>query len=424
MQHAIPVEALGSQGESMARAVENCVHCGFCLPTCPTYNVMGEEMDSPRGRIILMKSVLEGDLNLEEALPYIDHCLGCFACVTACPSGVAYDDLLIPFRARAEQRRDNSNLDKAAKWLVLETLPYPDRFRMAVRAGRIAKPVRGLLPDQFQAMLSLLPAFLPDARPLPRFYPARGERRARVALLAGCVQQVLAPQLDWATLRVLANNGVDVLIPETQGCCGALALHSGDADRAMQSAKQNLQAFADDVDAIITNAAGCGSGMHEYPLLFSATPLEEEARAFSDKVMDISEFLDSLGIKPPPPLPEPIKLAYQDACHLAHAQGITIQPRRLLQAIPNIELLAISEAEFCCGSAGTYNLEQPDTARQLGQRKARNIVGSGAQAVVSGNIGCMVQLRTSLASLGHPLPVWHTIEVLDRAYESGNSPIP
>jgi glycolate oxidase iron-sulfur subunit len=377
---------------------------------------MGEEMDSPRGRIILMKSVLEGDLNLEEALPYIDHCLGCFACVTACPSGVAYNDLFIPFRAQAEQRRDNSNLDKAAKWLVLETLPYPDRFRMAVQAGRLARPVRRLLPDPFRAMLSLLPDSLPTPRPLPRYYPARGERRARVALLAGCVQQVLAPQIDWATLRVLANNGVDVVIPETQGCCGALAMHSGDSGRAMGWAKQNLRAFAGDVDVILTNAAGCGSGMHEYPMLFSGTPLEEEARFFSDRVMDISEFLDSLGIKPPAPLPEPLKLAYQDACHLAHAQGITIQPRRLLQTIPNLELVAISESELCCGSAGIYNLEQPDTARQLGERKARNILASGAQGVVSGNIGCMVQLRTSLGSLGHAIPLWHTIEVLDRAY--------
>jgi glycolate oxidase iron-sulfur subunit len=420
MQHAIPVERLGPQGEPMARAVEKCVHCGFCLPTCPTYQVLGEEIDSPRGRIILMKSVLEEDLNLEEALPYIDHCLGCLACVTACPSGVAYNELLMPFRTQAEHRRDHSNTDKAARWLVLETLPYPDRFRLAALAGRMAKPMRTLLPDQFQAMLSLVPDSLPSAPPLPRLYPAKGERRARVALLAGCVQQVLAPEIDWATLRVLANNGVDVLIPDAQGCCGALAMHSGDADRAMQLAKQNLRAFPRDVDAIITNAAGCGSGMHEYPLLFKGTLFEEEANTFSGMVMDISEFLDSLGMNQPPPLPEPIKLAYHDACHLAHAQGITLQPRRLLDSIPNLELVSISEAELCCGSAGTYNLEQPLTARLLGERKARNILASGAQGVVSGNIGCMVQLRTSLASLGQTIPVWHTIEVLDRAYGNGN----
>lgn len=422
MQHAIRVEALGPQGEPMARAVEKCVHCGFCLPTCPTYQVLGEEMDSPRGRIILMKSVLEKDLNLEEALPYIDHCLGCLACVAACPSGVAYNELLMPFRAQAEHRRDHSNVDKAARWLVLETLPYPERFRLAALAGRMAKPFRELLPDQFQAMLSLVPDSLPPAQPLPRFYPAKGERRARVALLAGCVQQVLAPEIDWATLRVLVNNGVDVMVPEAQVCCGALAMHSGDAVRAMQLAKHNLRAFPADVDAIISNAAGCGSGMHEYPLLFKGTAFEEEASRFSDMVMDISEFLDSLGINPPRPLPEPVKLAYHDACHLAHAQGITFQPRQLLHSIPNLELVSISEAELCCGSAGTYNLEQPVTARLLGERKARNVLESGAQGVVTGNIGCMVQLRTSLASLGKPIPVWHTIEVLDRAYGNGNSP--
>jgi glycolate oxidase iron-sulfur subunit len=422
MQHAIRVEALGPQGQPMAQAVEKCVHCGFCLPTCPTYQVLGQEMDSPRGRIILMKSVLEKDLNLEEALPYIDHCLGCLACVTACPSGVAYNELLMPFRAQAEHRRDHSSVDKATRWLVLETLPYPERFRLAALAGRMAKPFRALLPDQFQAMLSLVPDSLPPAQPLPHFYPARGERRARVALLAGCVQQVLAPEIDWASLRVLAKNGVDILVPEGQGCCGALAMHRGDADRAIQLAKHNLHAFPADVDAIISNAAGCGSGMHEYPLLFKGTAFEEEASRFSDMVMDISEFLDSLGINPPPPLPEPVKLAYHDACHLAHAQGITLQPRQLLHSIPNLELVSISEAELCCGSAGTYNLEQPVTARLLGERKARNVLESGAQGVVTGNIGCMVQLRTSLASLGKPIPVWHTIEVLDRAYGNGLSP--
>ena len=199
-------------------------------------------------------------------------------------------------------------------------------------------------------------------------------------------------------------------------------MHRGDADRAIQLAKHNLHAFPADVDAIISNAAGCGSGMHEYPLLFKGTAFEEEASRFSDMVMDISEFLDSLGINPPPPLPEPVKLAYHDACHLAHAQGITLQPRQLLHSIPNLELVSISEAELCCGSAGTYNLEQPVTARLLGERKARNVLESGAQGVVTGNIGCMVQLRTSLASLGKPIPVWHTIEVLDRAYGNGLSP--
>jgi glycolate oxidase iron-sulfur subunit len=402
----------------MAEAVGKCVHCGFCLAACPTYAVLGEEMDSPRGRIILMKSVLEGSLALEEALPYVDRCLGCLACVPACPSGVPYGELLLPFRAHAEEQRKRPAADRAARWLALETLPYPARFRLAARAGRMAKPVQRLLPGAFQSMLSMLPGSLPSSQPLPAFYPALGARRARVALLAGCVQQVLEPEINWATLRVLARNGVEVVIPAGLECCGALSMHTGAAAQARELASHNLQIFPTDVDAILTNAAGCGSGMKEYPLLLKDTPWEEQARDFVARVLDISVFLDSLGIFDPPPLPEPVRVAYHDACHLAHAQGVTAEPRRLLEKIPNLELVAIPEGEFCCGSAGTYNLEQPETAQALGQRKARHILSTGAQAVASGNIGCMMQLRTHLAALGKDLPVRHTLQVLDLAYAS------
>jgi glycolate oxidase iron-sulfur subunit len=242
-----------------------------------------------------------------------------------------------------------------------------------------------------------------------------------VALLTGCAQQVLAPQINWATLRVLALNGVEVVIPGGQGCCGALALHSGEMERARAQAAHNLRLFPEDVDAVLTNAAGCGSGMKEYPLLFKGLDTKDDAwevkaERFAHKVQDVSVFLDDLGIVEPPPLPEPLKLAYHDACHLAHAQGVLEAPRRLLQQIPNVSLLSIPEADLCCGSAGTYNIEQPQTARLLGERKARHILSTGAQAVASGNIGCMVQIRTHLEALGQPLPLWHTMEVLDRAY--------
>ena len=424
MQHTIPVESLGPLGEHMAQAVEKCVHCGFCLPACPTYNVLGEEMDSPRGRIILMKSVLEGQVDLEEALPYVDRCLGCLGCVSVCPSGVPYGDLVTPFRAYAQERRHRPLAQRAARRLALDTLPYPGRFRLAAISGNAARPLRGVLPEPLRAMLDLLPASLPPAQPLPELFPAQGQRRARVALLAGCAQQALAPQINWASLRVMARNGVEVVIPRGQGCCGALALHTGELALARHQAAHNLDLFPEDVDAIITTAAGCGSGMKEYPHLFQMVAdgasdemeLLERVERFARKVQDISVFLDSLGITAPPGLPQPLKLAYHDACHLAHAQRVTEAPRRLLLQIANLTLVPLPESDLCCGSAGTYNIEQPETAHLLGERKAKHILDTGAQAVTTGNIGCMVQIQKHLAGLGQPLPVWHTLEVLDRAY--------
>jgi glycolate oxidase iron-sulfur subunit len=424
MKHAIPTAEFGPLGEAMAGAVTRCVHCGFCLPACPTYNVLGEEMDSPRGRIVLMKSVLEGNVNLDEAMPYIDRCLGCLGCVTACPSGVPYSELITPFRGYAESTRHRHALDRLSRSFTRELVPYPSRFRLAARAGNLAKPFAGLMPEQFKAMLGLLHARIPPAQPLPEVYPAQGTRRARVALLSGCVQQVVAPEINWATLRVLARNGVEIIIPPEQGCCGGLALHTGNHAAARKQALINLAVFPKDVDAVLTNAAGCGSCMHEYPLLFRGTPQDQLAEAFAGQVLDISVFLDQLGLIEPGPLPEPLKLAYHDACHLAHAQQVTSPPRRLLQHIPNLTLLAIPEGDLCCGSAGSYNIDQPAIAANLGQRKAKNILSTQADGVVTGNIGCLVQLRTHLAAVASTnggslsaLPVWHTLEVLDRAYD-------
>lgn len=419
MQHTIPLETLGAQGPAMAHAVDKCVHCGFCLSACPTYKVLGEEMDSPRGRIYLMKEQLEGSLELDAVTPYIDRCLGCLACVTACPSGVEYGELLAPFRALAEEKRSRTPMERLTRLLVRETLPYPTRFRLAATLGKLAAPVRPLLPTSLTAMLDLLPGALPKAEPLPTFYPAEGTKRARVALLAGCVQQVLSPSINWATLRVLARNGVEVVIPPNQGCCGSLSMHTGEADQARHLAGKNLTVFPMDVDAIVTNAAGCGSGMREYGLLFAGTPQETAARAFAARVKDVSVFLYELGLVTPPALDEPLTIAYHDACHLAHAQRVTSQPRRLLAAIPNVTLREIPEGELCCGSAGTYNLEQPEIARQLGERKAHNVLTTGAQAVVTGNIGCMMQMQTHLQAQGQPLPIWHTMELLALAYANG-----
>ena len=418
MQHAIPVDRLGPHGEAMAAAVGSCVHCGFCLPTCPTYVEMDEEMDSPRGRIFLMKEVLEGKVALDLALPYIDNCLGCQACQTACPSGVQYGELITPFRYYAEQHREREPLDRLQRTMVLHTLPYPRRFRAAAHAGRLAKPFAKLLPKSMAAMLQLLPRRLPPREPLPAVHPAAGERRARVALLAGCAQQVLAPDINWATLRVLARNGIETVIPTSQGCCGALPMHTGAADRAKRLARTNMKAFPDDVDAIVTNAAGCGSGMKEYGPLFAGESNEEAARAFADRVVDVSVFLATLGLREPPPaLGAPLQIAYHDACHLAHAQRVRRQPRDLLRAIDGVELVEPAEWELCCGSAGTYNVEKPDTAASLGSRKATNLLNTGVALIATGNIGCMTQVQTHLREQGHDVPVLHTLQVLDRAYD-------
>jgi glycolate oxidase iron-sulfur subunit len=410
MQHNIPKDS--PLTEPMTQAIESCVHCGFCLPTCPTYVVLGEEMNSPRGRILLMKETLEGTLKLEESLPYLDPCLGCVACVTACPSGVQYGELITAFRMEAEPKRERSFVDKALRKVILETLPYPSRFRAAATMGKLAKPFQGLFKGRLADMLGFLPDKLPKAKPLPEVFPAEGTRRAKVALLAGCAQQVLAPDINWATLRVLAKSGVEVVIPKEQSCCGALAAHTGVASQAKQFAKHNLKAFAKDIDAILTNAAGCGSGMHEYGLWLKGEAEEAEAQAFSKRVKDVSVFLSELGFQPPKPLRKPLKVAYHDACHLAHAQGVTLPPRQLLNSVEGLTLLEISESELCCGSAGTYNLEHPKIAKALGQRKANAIQATGAQAVATGNIGCLTQLQTHLPNL----PIYHTMQLLDRAY--------
>jgi len=420
MLHQIDTRKHGPNAENMAEQVKTCVHCGFCLPVCPTYQVLGEEMDSPRGRIVLMKGVLEENLQITDALPYLDRCLGCLACVPACPSGVRYEELIGPFRALPEVRQSRPASDRLVRLLIENVLPHPVRFRAAARLGIRFRALGKLAPSSIAPLLALLPDRLPKQRRLPEIQPALGKRRAKVGLVAGCAQEVLAPDINDACLRVLARNGVEVVIPRNQGCCGALALHTGAADQARALARNNLGAFPRDVDAIIATAAGCGSGMKEYGLLFKGDRDEDRAREFVSKVRDVTMFLDELGLVDPlPALPRPWKVAYHDACHLLHAQGIREAPRRLLRSIPNLELVDVPDGETCCGSAGTYNMEQPEIARELGTRKAQNILAIGAEALAAGNIGCLVQIQKLLAASGHPLPVYHTIQVLALAYHSG-----
>jgi glycolate oxidase iron-sulfur subunit len=416
MRHEMKLDRLSDYASFVSDAVEACVHCGFCLPTCPTYRVLGQEMDSPRGRIVLVKGVFEGAFPMADAVPRLDACLGCLACVTACPSGVRYDRLLLGFRAATRNTGARPMAGRIRRRALLHTLPYPRRLRAVARVGKLVRPARGLMPSIVRPMLDLLPDRMPEAKPLPATYPATGPRRARVALLSGCVQQVLAADINWATLRVLSRNGVEVVIPRAQGCCGALALHIGELDVARKQAARNLAAFPSDVDAVISNAAGCGSALKEYGDLFAGRDEEDDALRFATRARDVSAFLDELGITPPPALVEPRRVAYHDACHLSHAQKITEAPRRLLAQIPGLELVEVPDREICCGSAGTYNIEQPATAAALGATKAAAIASVRPDVVALGNIGCMVQIRAHLGGIGAAIPVMHTVEVLDRAY--------
>jgi len=419
MLHSISTESFGPLGEPMAKAVSACVHCGFCLAACPTYRELGQEMDSPRGRIVLMKEVLEGTLELAAAQPHLDRCLGCLACEPACPSGVPYRDLISPFRAVTAGKMYRSPGEKVRRFLAGTTLPFPARFRLAAMLGKVARAsrFRRWVPRSWHAMLDLVPETLPAGQSWPEVNPAIGKRRARVALLLGCAQRVLDPDINTSTIEVLTRNGVEVLVPRAQGCCGGLAWHTGDLPAARRFARRNLLAFPADVDAIVTNAAGCGSAMQEYHLILRGTGDEELAEAFRHRVQDVSLFLVGLGLREP--LREmPLTLAYHDACHLANAQGVRAQPRDLLRRIPNLTLVEIADGELCCGSAGTYNIQQPELAARLGEQKARNVLASGADLLVTGNIGCLTQIDLHLRRLGKPLPMLHTIELLDRAFPS------
>lgn len=419
MQHAINKETLGPKSHALTQGVEACVHCGFCLPTCPTYDELGEELNSPRGRIFIMKEVLEGTVPIEEALDPIDNCLGCDACITACPSGVEYDHLITAFRSKAEAERPQSLGRKLFRSMILNTLPYANRAKWAFRMGSLARPLSGLMPKSLRPAMDLLPRSLPPQEALPEVYPAKGEKRGRVALLIGCVQQVLAPEINKATLEVLSANGIETVIPRDQACCGALALHTGAEDRARQTARQLMRSIPDDVDALITNAAGCGSGINEYSILFAGEHDEMAATALAAKTKDISTYLVEKGLVDPPEMKEAKRVVYHDACHLAHAQRETAAPRAILNAIPNLTLLEPPEWEICCGSAGIYNIEKPVVAQELGRKKASNLMSTEPDAVALGNIGCMTQIQKHLESYESPPPVLHTVQLLALAYASG-----
>ena len=367
MLHDIRPQEHGARGADMAAAVGTCVHCGFCLPACPTYQELEQEQDSPRGRIILMKLVLEGSLDAKQAAPHIDRCLGCLACVTHCPSGVPYGDLISSYRD--EQRERGNKPWSLATLLARLTLPYPSRFRIAARLGQMTKSLKFLAPKSLRPMLDLVPDELPPKQQLAELTPAVGKRRGRVALQAGCAQQVLAPDINASALRVLSRNGIEVVIPKDQGCCGALSWHTGQGNEAAQFARRLIASIPDDIDYFVTTAAGCGSAIHEYALLLRGTDMEDAAKKLAEKTLDISVYLDQLQLERSRRSPVPVRVAYHDACHLAHAQGVRAAPRRLLERIPGLATDNFGRRRHLLRFSRTYNIEQPEIAAQTGRSK-------------------------------------------------------
>ncbi|HEY5274567.1 MAG TPA: heterodisulfide reductase-related iron-sulfur binding cluster [Acidimicrobiales bacterium] len=401
----------------------DCVHCGFCLPYCPTYLVFSDEMDSPRGRIYLMGELANGAQVSEKATMHLDRCLGCLACVSACPSGVDYESLLQSTRAQLERHGVRSAKQRLTRSGIFALFPYRDRLRV-VYAGLRAIDLAGLgrvlrgqrlaerVPRSIATALAVAPATAKRSVILP-LSPARSATRGRVSLLLGCVQDTFFSKVNRATVEVLTAEGFDVLAPSSQGCCGALSAHAGRIDEARDFARAVIDTFEESgTERVVVNSAGCGSAMKHYGhLLKSDTIYASRAERFSSRVVDIMEFLASTEpVAPRHPLD--LRVAYHDACHLCHGQGIRAEPREVLRQIPGLEVVDLTDKEACCGSAGIYNLVEPETASKLGANKADAVLATGASLAISGNPGCNLQITSALRTRGETLPVAHTIEVL------------
>jgi glycolate oxidase iron-sulfur subunit len=408
-----PAKPLLPAPHSGRSLIDDCVHCGFCLPACPTYVSWGEEMDSPRGRIVLMKALAEGTLEYSDTVVgHFDRCLGCMACVTACPSGVKYDVLIEDTRAKIEEHHHRGAFDRLHRRMIFTLFPYAGRLRTLLallflysRSGLqwiVRKTgLLKLLPRRLAQLDALMPPVSVHhlTASLPTITPPAGTKRARVGLLAGCVQRVFFPGVNEATLRVLSAEGCEVVVPREQGCCGALSMHAGRDEEAMRFGRALIDVFErEDVERILANDAEWAG----------------RAGRFSEKVRDISEFLAAL---PPMATRHPLngRLAYHDACHLAHAQKIRSAPRQLLRGIPELELVEIPEGEQCCGSAGIYNLIQPESADEIGARKVGNVLLTMPDLLASANPGCTLQIQKILRENGRKLPAAHPIEILDRS---------
>jgi glycolate oxidase iron-sulfur subunit len=415
-------------------ALDDCVHCGFCLPACPTYQLWGEEMDSPRGRIYLMDLASQGEIGLDEVfVQHMDACLGCMACVTACPSGVAYDRLIEDTRAQVERQYPRSRADRWFRALIFALFPHPARLRVAAvlawayqRCGLRTLVARSGLRDRLPARLAALEQLLPDVRlrdalrrPVERV-AAQGQSRRTVGMVTGCVQSVFFAEVNAATARVLAAEGCTVVAPREQECCGALELHAGRDAAARERAKRMIATMEEaQVDTVVINAAGCGSSLKSYGhLLADDQDWADRAAAFSAQVRDVTELLAEL--EPTAPRhPIRARVAYHDACHLAHAQGVRAEPRAVLAAIPGLELVEVAEPELCCGSAGIYNLIQPEAAADLGRRKAEHLRAADPALIATANPGCLLQIRRHLPEV----PLLHPVQLVDASIRNLD-PIP
>jgi glycolate oxidase iron-sulfur subunit len=425
MTPARPSQAFDEHHPPAPDLINQCVHCGFCLPACPTYVLWGNEMDSPRGRIYLMKMASDGTSAMTDPwVRHMDTCLGCMSCMTACPSGVDYGKLIEATRAQIERRHLRSTGERLQRWMIFHTFPRIERLkvmrvflRVYQRSGLQSFVRRSgllkLFPRQFRAMEALMPNLGPS-QTIPAATPARGEKRKRVGLLLGCVQREFMPEINAATVRVLAAEGCEVVAPADQPCCGALMVHAGEETPALDLARRVIDVFERaQVDVIVTNAGGCGSNVREYGYQLRDDPqYAERAARFSAKCKDVCEFLEELSPRAARK-PLNVRVAYHDSCHLQHAQRVRTQPRAQLSAIPGVETVDLPEATLCCGSAGIYNLVQPDTADALADRKAQHITTAQPDVVATGNIGCMLQMAAALERQGRNTPVLHTIQLID-----------
>ncbi|WP_193370317.1 glycolate oxidase subunit GlcF [Pelagibius marinus] len=413
------------------RILRNCVHCGFCTATCPTYTLLGDELDSPRGRIYLIKDMLENDrAATEKVVRHIDRCLSCLSCMTTCPSGVHYMHLVDHARSHIEKTYRRPLPDRSLRWLLAFVIPHPYRFRLALLGAFFAKPLAGLMPGRLKGLLAMAPSETrpPSRLDKPQVIAAQGPRRARVALMTGCAQKVLAPEINEATVRLLTRHGVEVVVARGAGCCGALVHHMGKEEAALDDARANVAAWTRELeqgglDAIIINASGCGTTVKDYGfMLREDTAWKDKAAKVSALTRDVTEFLDTLGLKGAA-AGRPLTVAYHSACSMQHGQQIRREPKALLTAA-GFSVKEVPEGHLCCGSAGTYNLLQPEIAGRLKARKVANIESTKPDVIATGNIGCMTQIAG-----GTGIPVVHTVELLDwatggpqpRALEKGAS---
>ncbi|MBA4324673.1 MAG: glycolate oxidase iron-sulfur subunit [Rhodobacter sp.] len=417
MQTNFTPEQLADPGIARANQIlRSCVHCGFCTATCPTYQVLGDELDSPRGRIYLIKDMLEAGRPADEkTVKHIDRCLSCLACMTTCPSGVHYMHLVDHARAHIEKTYRRPVMDRLLRAVLARVIPYPGRFRLALLAARIGKPFAWMIPDaRVQAMLRMAPKTIPPVsrNDDPQVFAAQGERRMRVALMTGCAQKALNTDINDATIRLLRRLGCEVVVAKGQGCCGALTHHMGKADLSHASAAANIRAWmaerrAGGLDAIVINTSGCGTTVKDYGHMFRTDPLAEDAATVAGLARDISEVLTAIGL--PQGAPKGLRVAYHSACSLQHGQQIKSAPKDLLKRA-GFEVVEPADSHLCCGSAGTYNLLQPAISAELKRRKVQTLEARSPQVIAAGNIGCMMQIGS-----GTEVPVVHTVELLDWA---------